>query len=91
MTLGVRVRCSSGFGEVEGPEVRRLDKLAWSRCCAMLMGSACSLWNLEHACVTFWSCQGILTISQSHLTAKMADLAPTISQAATDRRESALS
>ena len=50
---GARVRHSSGWVEVGGPEVRRPDKLAWSRRCAMLMGSACSLWNLEHVCATF--------------------------------------
>jgi hypothetical protein len=87
--LRARVRRSSGFGEVAGPEVRRLDKLAWSRRCAMLMGSACSLWKLEHVCVTIFCCQGISTISQSHLTAEMIDLAPTISQAAAGRRKSA--
>jgi hypothetical protein len=54
--LGERSRHLSCFGEVAGPEARRLDKLAWSRRCAMLMESACP-WKLEHVCVTFgkWS------------------------------------
>jgi hypothetical protein len=43
LVLRARVRRPSGSGEVGGPEVRRLDKLAWSRRCAMLLGSACSL------------------------------------------------
>jgi hypothetical protein len=84
--VGERSRRSSCFGEVAGPEARRLDKLAWSRRCAMLMGSACP-WKLEHVCVTFWSGQGVLTILRSHLTAKVIDLAPTIVQAATGRRK----
>src|SRR5436305_9045601 len=50
--LGERTRRSSGFVEVAGPEARQLDKLAWSRRCAMLMESACP-WKLEHVCLTF--------------------------------------
>src|SRR2546421_2120100 len=59
--LGGRSRRSSGFAGAAAPEARRLDKLAWSRRCAMLMGSACP-WKLEHICVTFYSSQGVLTI-----------------------------
>ena len=47
-----RGRRSSGSVAVAGPEAHRLDKLALSRHCAMLMGSACP-WKLEHVCVTF--------------------------------------
>jgi hypothetical protein len=47
---GARVHHLSGFVVVGGPEGRRADKVAWSRRCAMLMGSACSLWTLEHVC-----------------------------------------
>lgn len=50
--LGERTRRSSCFVEVAGPEARQLDKLAWSRRCAMLMESACP-WKLEHVCWTF--------------------------------------
>jgi hypothetical protein len=77
--LGERTRRSSGFVEVAEPEARRLDKLAWSRRCAMLMGSACP-WKLEHICLTSWSGQDVLTILRSHLTTKMMDLAPTLSR-----------
>src|SRR5438045_3082098 len=59
--LGERSRRLSCFADVAGPEARRLDKLAWSRRCAMLMGSACP-WKLEHVCVTFRNGQGVLTI-----------------------------
>jgi hypothetical protein len=85
--LGERTRRLSGFAEVAGPEARQLDKLAWSRRCAMLMGSACP-WKLEHICLTSWSGQDALTILQSHLTTKVIDLAPTIVQATTGRRKS---
>jgi len=51
--LGERTRRLSGFAEVAGPEARQLDKLAWSRRCAMLLGSACP-WKLEHVCLTFF-------------------------------------
>ena len=84
--LGERSRRLSCFGEVAGPEARLLDKLAWSRRCAMLMGSACP-WKLEHVCVTCRGGQGVLTILRSHLTAKVIDLAPTIVQAATGKKE----
>jgi hypothetical protein len=84
--LGERSRRLSCFGEVAGPEARLLDKLAWSRRCAMLMGSACP-WKLEHVCVTCRGGQGVLTILRSHLTAKVIDLGPTIVQAATGRRK----
>src|SRR5277367_990006 len=85
--LGERTRRSTGFVEVAGPEARQLDKLAWSRRCAMLMGSACP-WKLEHVCLTFcWSGQDVLTILRSHLTTKVIDFAPTIVQAASGKKK----
>ena len=87
-TLVGRGRRSSGSVEVAGPEAHRLDKLALPRRCAMLMGSACP-WKLEHVCVTFLGCQGILTTLWSHFTAKTIDLGPTIFQVARGRRKRA--
>ena len=84
-TLGGRARRSSGFAEVAGPEARRLDKLAWSRRRAMLMGSACP-WKLEHIGVTCRSSQGLDDVTEP-LHRQMIGLAPPIFHAATGRRK----
>jgi hypothetical protein len=74
--LGERTRRSSGFVEVAGPEARQLDKLAWSRRCAMLMESACP-WKLEHVCLTFLErsrCLDNITESLDHQSDRLCAL-----------------
>jgi hypothetical protein len=74
--LGERIRRSSGFVEVAGPEARQLDKLAWSRRCAMLMESACP-WKLEHVCLTFLErlrCLDNITESLDHQSDRLCAL-----------------
>ena len=74
---GGRDRRSSGFDEVAGLEGHRLDKLAWSRRCAMLLGSACP-WKSEHVCVAGFEMSRYLdnVTEPFHRQSKGINLAP---------------